>query len=178
MGVDNALNEGQGRHAEEEVERVELEGLGGEDAGPDGTAGGGCDDRMASLEKVGDDCLEGCQDSAEEGEKEAPESEVVVAIGCKADTDDDGDEGEELGGRKGVGEEEVRDGDDKERGGGADDLVEGDGDELKRDVGDGDVDGVEKGECGEEEGFTGGQAGWGLRGISGEEGAGEHGLTK
>ena len=104
-----------------------------EDASPDGTAGGGCDDGMAHLEKVGMIVLRAArmvQRRVRLGE-EAPEGELVVAIGCKANTDDDGDEGVELARGKGAGKEEVRDRNDKERGGGTDDLVEGYGDELE-----------------------------------------------
>ncbi len=104
-----------------------------EDASPDGTAGGGCYDGIAGLEKVGMIVLRAARmvQRRVRFREEAPEGELVVAVGCKANTDNDRDEGAELGRLKGAGKEEVRDGHDKERGGGADDLVEGYSDELE-----------------------------------------------
>jgi len=164
VGVYDALDEGEGRHAEKEVEGVELEGLRWEDAGEDGTTGRLWDGGMACLEKVGENCFEGGEDCADEGKDEAPEGEVVVAVGCKAYTDHDWYQGEELGGREGAGEEDIGDCNDKEGGSGADDLVERDGDKLKRYVGDCDVDGIKEGKGGEEEGFPSCQSGWSLEG--------------
>src|SRR6266481_9659083 len=104
-----------------------------EDVSPDGTVGGGCDDGMAHLEKVGMIVLRAARmvQRRVRFHEEAPEGELVVAVGCKANTNNEGDEGAELGRLKGAGKEEVRDGHDKERGGGADNLVEGYGDELE-----------------------------------------------
>lgn len=82
------------------------------------------------LNPVRDNGFEGCEEGAEEGKDEAQRCKVVVPGGGETDAGDDGEERDV--GHCGVGFVEEDDVDDygEEGGHGADDLVEGDCDEV------------------------------------------------
>lgn len=123
---------------------MQFEGTSRKNAGE--ASGGGI---LACLEEMGGDCLERCKQCAEESEEKTGHGEIVVAVGCKGDTSDDGKQRDELGCRHGAGisvagEREIREDDDEDGSRCSDDLVEGNCDELEGEIGNCDVDGVQQ----------------------------------
>lgn len=92
----------------------------------------GIEVQAGGLQAVGGDGLDSGDDGTEESEEEASGGGVVVSVGCEADANDDGYEGEV--GLQGIVtvENDAVDCDDEDRGGSSQDLVKGDGDESAR----------------------------------------------
>lgn len=153
--VEDALNESEGGHAEEEIKRMKFEGTWeGKTATGCGSKGGTC------LESVCGNCFEGREESPEEGEEETGKRVVIIAVGGKGDSEDDGEQGDEFSGREWTWTEEKGKGDDKKGSCCTYDLVKRNCDELKGDVRDGDIDGIEDGKGGKEQCFAGDETCW------------------
>ncbi len=104
IGHNERLQEGERRHAVQELERAEV------------NAGG--------LDTVRDDGFERCENGAEQSHDEAEARIVIVAVGGETDAHNDGEEGDvDVEGVCGAVENAV-DGDDENRSRGAQDLVE------------------------------------------------------